>query len=116
MFDERYREQVQEFHVRFTCRAKLSHIFLATLQGYGLLLFDPFEYPEDGLFVGCTSHLEIRSVFLIDSYPEVRSVFLIDSGLTFFLIKQKTISNCFFFCIKFFPACSNCSYFVKLII
>ena len=97
MFDERYREQVKEFHVRFTCRAKLSHIFLATLQGYGLLLFDPFEYPGDGLFVGCTSHLEIRSVFLIDSYPEIRSVFLIDSGLTFFFIKKKQFQTVFFF-------------------
>ena len=47
------------------------------LHGYGLLLFDPFEYPEKGLSMGCTSH------------PGVRSVFLIDQDLTFFFKKKK---------------------------
>ena len=61
--------------IHLPCETK--SYFPGHLHGYGLLHFGPFEYPGEGLSVGCTS------------YPGVRSVSLIDPGLILFFSKKK---------------------------
>lgn len=61
--------------IQLSCETK--SYFPSHLHEYGLLHFDPFEYPKKGLYVGCTFHLEVRSVCLADP------------GLTFFSKKNK---------------------------
>lgn len=62
--------------INLPCKTK-SHFLGHTLHGYELLHFGPFEYPGDGLSMGCTFHSEIRYVSLIDL------------GLTLLLFQKK---------------------------